>query len=297
MYAADPLGASNAASSRSVQRHVWPMAVGRRPALERKTKRRDDALAILLVGMTWLSLSFFVAPAYGDRSVWEQLFFGIYGVAVGVTVGFYLFDRLPRDGFGLFALRAASVMLVAVLLNEAIIEPLVFGLEPISRAGIYYALTDGLSITAVFVLIRLAQRLPVLRQLEPPQSPAVPPAAPLERKPTQADDDCMFVRVAGGTRRIYVADIIYMRAERDFTRIVCVQGEHFVSESLKSLLIKSAVFGLVRIHKSFAVNPSRVDQVARSRIEAGGCRLPVGRRYWPEVARSWGARPAFRPAG
>lgn len=251
-------------------------------------RRRQDALAILLVWFAWLALSFLVAPDYGDRSVGERLFFSVYTVAVGAAVGFHLFDRLPKDGFLLFAARAASVLLFAVLLNEGVIEPLAFGLAPISRAGIYYALTDGLSIIVVFVLIRLGQRLGLREDLSAPVMAET--SSNREQALTDGDADCFFVRVPGGTRRLRAADVLYIQAERDFSRIACIQGEHFVSESLKSLLAKAAGLGLVRIHKSFAVNLLHVDQLTRLSVRAGGRSLPVGRRHWPEVATAWRVR-------
>lgn len=256
---------------RGAARHA-PVSVG----------RRADAVVIAVVWGAWASLSLFVAPSYGDRGIYEQLFSSAYAVAVGAAIGFCLFDRLPSDGFGLFAARATAALLFAVLFSEAVVEPLLFGLEPISRAGVYYALTDGLSITIVFILIRLGQRVSLLRDDQ--QARTASNGDPAESRLTE---QCFLARIAGGARRIYPSDVIYMQAERDFTRIVCLQGEYFVSENLKCLVAKSAKFGLVRVHKSFAVNLRQVDQLTRSKVQAAGRSLPVGRRHWPDVAMAW----------
>ena len=102
------------------------------------------------------------------------------------------------------------------------------------------------------------------------------------------------MQVAGETRRIRAADVIYFKAERDFTHVVCSTGNYFVSEGLKSLLDRTAPFGFARVHKSFAVNLRRLDRLTRTEAGLGCERVPVGRSYWRAVADV--LRPASAPA-
>ena len=184
--------------------------------------------------------------------------------------------------------------LFGTLVNESLVEPLAFGEGPINAEGVYYGLAGSLSMAGFFLLIRLAERLHALRRRVPsePERQNDPEARAASPGPFDADANCFFVRVAGRTHRIHAPDVVYMAAERDFTRIVCANDEHFVSESLKSLLGRSAGFGLVRVHKSFAVNIGRVERLTRTQVQLGDCRVPVGRRYWPALAETWPARSA-----
>jgi hypothetical protein len=237
-------------------------------------------------------VSLFVQPH--EVSAAERLYYSFYNVAAGALVGFYLFDRVPKDGFALFAVRAAAAILFGTLANEMVVEPFVFGTGPINGVGVYYGITDSLSWAGIFLLVRLAGWLQILQPRfdAGPEAPAGPDSRAASSGPAGADADCLFVRVAGGTRRIRAADVLYMKAERDFTRIVCANGEHFVSESLKSLLARSARLGLIRVHKSFAVNLGRVERLTRAQVRLGGCDVPVGRRYRPAFVQSWNSRPA-----
>jgi hypothetical protein len=253
----------------------WP----RRPE-----RHFPDAALILLVWVASASLSLFVEPHRGHASTYETLYFTMYNVAVGALVGFYLFDRLPKDGFALFASRACLAILCGTLLNETIIGPVAFGAPTLNGVSLYYALTDSVALAGCFLLIRLAASFYALQRHgdDPGQQPS-----------RRAEDpDCLFVKAASGVRRIYARDVLYMQAERDFTRIVCANGEHFVSQSLKSLLDKSGDFGIARIHKSFAVNLNRVERLGRTQVEIGDSRVPVGRRYRPAFVERWRAHSA-----
>lgn len=162
-------------------------------------------------------------------------------------------------------------------------EPVFFGDGPINGEGIYYGLTGALWTSGIFLLIRLAEWQYLLGKrmhsgLEP---------GPLSR-PVATAPACFFVRVAGETRRLHAPDILYLEADRDFTRVVCTNGDHFVSESLKSLEDRSAGFGVFRVHKSFAVNLGRVERMTGSDVHLGEVRIPVGRRYRSALAEAWG---------
>lgn len=253
---------------------------------------RHDALAILLAWGLAGCLSLFVQPH--EASAFELVYYTFYNVAVGALVGFYLFDRLANDGFALFAARAAAAILFGTLVNEIAVEPFVFETGPINGVGVYYGVTDSLSWAGIFLLVRLAGWLHGPRQLfhSEPEARSGRDAGGASSRPADSDADCLFVRVANGTHRIRAADVVFMKAERDFTRIVCANGEHFASESLKSLLDRSAKLGLVRVHKSFAVNLGRVERLTRAEVHLGGCRVPVGRRYRPAFVQTWHGRPA-----
>ncbi|HEV2747230.1 MAG TPA: LytTR family DNA-binding domain-containing protein [Allosphingosinicella sp.] len=239
-----------------------------------------------------LCLSLSVQPH--EASAYELLYYTFYNVAAGALVGFYLFDRLLKDGFALFAVRAASAILFGTLINEMVVEPFVFGTGPINGVGVYYGVTDSVSWAGIFLLVRLAEWLRVLRQRShpEPETRVGPHPGATASGPAEADADCFFVRVANRTYRIHAPDVVYMKAERDFTRIVCANGEHFVSESLKSLLNRSAKFGLIRVHKSFAVNLSRVERLTRTEVRLGDCQVPVGRRYRAAFVETWRTRSA-----
>lgn len=247
---------------------------------------RSDVLAVCLVWGASVLLATFVTPHTGYSSTPELLYYSVYNVAVGAFVGLYLFDRRLTLGTPFFLVTASLAILCGTLINELFVEPL-FGSGPINGEGLYYGLMDALWPAGTFLLLRLVQQ----------QHPA---AGPVSGTPAVTGSDAnreapyVVARVAHGNAHLWADDIIYMKAERDFTRVICSSGERFVSENLKNLLAKTGELGLLRTHKSFAVNIRHLDRLTRTEAHLGTYRVPVGRRYWPTAAETWRSRQAPR---
>jgi hypothetical protein len=248
---------------------------------------------ILLLWLITAIVTLAVEPNYDNASNAELIYYSIYNVAIGSFVGLYLTEFVSREGWPVFLLRSCAAIISGTLINETLVEPQIFGTGAINAEGVYYGLVEALTTSGIFLLLRLALHLRALQQQVHVATVAVHHCR-VEEAPQEAlidGTDCFFVRVAGETRRILAADLIYMEAERDFTRVVCSNGEHFVSESLKSLLEKSALCGVVRVHKSFAVNLRRVERLTRTEAGLGDWRVPVGRKYWEAFAETWKRQP------
>lgn len=265
-------------------RDLEPAAAPSRPL---QWARRAHALAgrrLLVILFVWvinLLIALFAKPDYHDTALAEFLYYSFYNVAVGALVGFYLLDRVAHGGVAAFLWRSIALLVAGTLINEALVEYLVFQTGQINFEGVYYGLADAITTAGIFLLLGLTDHFLLDRQQA---RGTVQAAAP------RADDDeaaCFFVRVGGETRRIFVVDLIYMEAEKDFTRLVCSNGEHFVSESMKNLLERVAPLEIARIHKSFAVNLRRAERLTRTEVSLGDRSIPVGRTYWKTFANAW----------
>jgi LytTr DNA-binding domain len=271
--AAQPPGDGDAASVPLLRRWARKARsqVGRRLAV------------ILLVWLASLGMSLFVDPNYDHFSTVELVYYSVYNVAVGALVGFYLLDRVSRGGVAAFLWKSITLIVAGTLINETFVEPIAFQTGPINFEGVYYGLAEAITAAGIFLLLGLTDHFLVARQRADAAQAASLPTGP-------GEGACFFVRVGGGeTRRIFVADLIYMEAEKDFTRVVCANGEHFVSESMKNLLERVPPQEVVRIHKSFAVNLRRAERLSRTEVSLGDRSLPVGRTYWKAFAESWKA--------
>ncbi|HYE27695.1 MAG TPA: LytTR family DNA-binding domain-containing protein [Allosphingosinicella sp.] len=237
-----------------------------------------DRSAILLVWLASLFLALFVEPNYQRAAAPELIYYSVYNVAVGALVGFRLFDRLARRSLVRFAALAVATIGAGTLVNEGFVEASLFRTGPINFEGVYYGLLEAATTATLFLLLRL------FRSLRGPAGDATETVA-LAAKPAESGD--FFVRIGSETRRIRVADVLYLKAERDYAHIVCAGGRYFVSESLKDLLEKSGPLGVVRVHKSFAVNLRRVDRLTATEAGFGDEFVPVGRRYRQAVAEAW----------
>lgn len=218
------------------------------------------------------------SPNYQQAAVHELLYYSVYNVAVGAFVGFHLFDRLAPRSLGRFAVVAALAIVAGTLVNEAVVEADLFRTGPINFEGVYYGLLESATTATLFLLLRLFRTVrggP--RDAAGGASERARPGGPGE----------FFVRIGGGSRRIRADDVLYLKAERDYTHIVCASGRYFASESLKVLLEKSAPLGLVRVHKSYAVNLRRLDRLTGSEAAFAEESVPVGRRYRNAVHEAW----------
>lgn len=243
-----------------------------------------DGIAILIIwAVTWFN-AVFVEPNYDEFSTAELTYSTASNALVGAIVGFYLFDRLATTGAAGFAARAAALILAVTLFNEIVIEPFVFGQGPINGEGVYHGVLDPLITASLFIILRLLGLVSGLRHHAKAALDAIRSGS------SQTGTACFLARVAGETRRIHVKDVLYFQAERDFTRIVCDDGEHFASENLKSLLEKAGAQDILRVHKSYAVNVRRVDRITRMGACIGSVVVPIGRRHSREFSERWAAQ-------
>ena len=97
-------------------------------------------------------------------------------------------------------------------------------------------------------------------------------------------EESVAVELAGVTRLVPVADIVYVEAQGDYARLHTATGSHLLRVSLAALEDRWGAQGFARIHRSYLV---AVDQVAEYRADAsgghavtrGGASLPVSRRH------------------
>lgn len=244
---------------------------------------RGDALFVLAVLLAYAANALWLEPDYEQRPAIELLYGCALSVGTGALIGFVLFDRYGFRRVGQFLGATVALIAVAALINEAIVEPNLFGDGPLNGEGLYYSVTDIVGGALIFFVLRLLQLLS--RHLAATAAPAAGPG----------ETGWLFVRIANQTHRILASDLLYMKAERDFTHVVCGSGTWFVSESLKDLLARASTFGMVRVHKSFAVNLRRVDRLTGSGVEVGGLNVPVGRTFRAKLAADWMGEAAETP--
>ncbi len=88
---------------------------------------------------------------------------------------------------------------------------------------------------------------------------------------------------AGRQLLLAPVDITHFEASGDYVRVHTVGGSHLVRDTMSRLTDAWSKFGFVRIHRSFSVRMSAVDEVRSSpngrSVIVGEIELPVSRRY------------------
>jgi DNA-binding LytR/AlgR family response regulator len=88
--------------------------------------------------------------------------------------------------------------------------------------------------------------------------------------------DRIFVRYKEKMIKIMLADILYMEADRNYSRIFTSSREYLLSTTLKTIEDKMSMQLFMRIHRSYLINITHVDEVAESHVMIGNKAVPLG---------------------
>jgi DNA-binding LytR/AlgR family response regulator len=88
--------------------------------------------------------------------------------------------------------------------------------------------------------------------------------------------DRIFVRHREKMIKIMVADILYMEADRNYSRIFTQHKEYLLSVTLKTIEEKLSMHLFMRIHRSYIINISHIDEVAEGHLIIAQKPIPVG---------------------
>jgi len=103
---------------------------------------------------------------------------------------------------------------------------------------------------------------------------------PIENKSDEEQpfilSDRIFVRHKEKMIKIMVADILYMEADRNYSRIFTKQKEYLLSVTLKNIEEKLSMQLFMRIHRSYIINLSHIDEVAEGHLIIDQKPIPLG---------------------
>ncbi len=95
--------------------------------------------------------------------------------------------------------------------------------------------------------------------------------------------DCVFVRHNEKMVKVDIKDILYIEAERNYCRIYSKEKEFLLVMTLKDMDEKLPQQHFIRVHRSFIVNLSQIDEVATSHIVIARKAIPVSKTLKEEL--------------
>lgn len=116
-----------------------------------------------------------------------------------------------------------------------------------------------------------------------PEPTVVGPAPSLE---SGAEE--IFVKAGNELRRLALADILFIRAERDYSSIVTMTGHLFVSGTLARWEERLPSDRFLRTHKSYIVNLAHVTSIRGANMITSAGGIPIGRLYREQVLKRVG---------
>lgn len=91
--------------------------------------------------------------------------------------------------------------------------------------------------------------------------------------------DRIFVRHHGKMEKLLLDDILFIEADRNYCNIVTNTGKFTLTSTLKTMEEKLPKSYLVRIHRSYIVNISKLDVVTDHHLEINRKVIPLGKSY------------------
>ncbi|GGG57218.1 LytR/AlgR family response regulator transcription factor [Bizionia arctica] len=98
-------------------------------------------------------------------------------------------------------------------------------------------------------------------------------------------NDCIFVRHHEKMVKIKIIDILYIEAERNYCRIYSKGKEYLLVTTLKDIDEKLPQEHFLRIHRSFIVNISQIDEIATSHVVVSRKAIPISKQLKSELLK------------
>lgn len=97
--------------------------------------------------------------------------------------------------------------------------------------------------------------------------------------------DSIFVKDNEKMVKIVISNIFYVEAERNYCRIYSKNKEYLLVMTLKNLNGKLPNEHFIRIHRSFIINISQIDEVGSSYVVVAKKAIPLSKTYRDELLK------------
>lgn len=177
------------------------------------------------------------------------------------------------------ATRLRAIRPVPLIYLTALAEPAT--LERALQTGPAAYLSKPVTVIGLRAAITLALERFALSSQEPDEE-AAPPAT--EREPFTRDtilqlDNHVFIRDNYQFVRVPLTQILLLEADNTYTALLTTARKYALRLPLSTVLKRLQVPGLVRVHRSYAVNIEHVEAFSDSDITVAGRSIPLGRQY------------------
>jgi two-component system LytT family response regulator len=88
-----------------------------------------------------------------------------------------------------------------------------------------------------------------------------------------------YIKAKGKTIQLLLSDILYVQGLKDYVIFHTPEAKYISLHSMKELEIKLPSTQFLRIHKSYIVELTKIQEIGRNYVKISGKQLPVGRQY------------------
>ena len=97
--------------------------------------------------------------------------------------------------------------------------------------------------------------------------------------------DCIFVKHHDKMVKIVIEDILYIEAERNYSCIHSKGKDYLLATTLKNIDQKLPAAHFMRVHRSFVVNISQIDEVGSTHIVIAKKAIPISKHLRKDLLK------------
>ncbi len=97
--------------------------------------------------------------------------------------------------------------------------------------------------------------------------------------------ECLFVKHQETMVKVDIKAIRYIEAERNYCRIFSTEREYLLVATLKDMDKKLPLKHFFRIHRSYIINLSRIDEIASTHVVISKKAIPMSKGIRPELLK------------
>jgi len=79
--------------------------------------------------------------------------------------------------------------------------------------------------------------------------------------------------------KVTIDDILYLKAEVDYVKVVTVEREILILDSLRNWEVKLQNFRFIQIHRSYIINLDKIQKVYGNQVFIDDKLIPLGKKY------------------
>jgi DNA-binding LytR/AlgR family response regulator len=109
--------------------------------------------------------------------------------------------------------------------------------------------------------------------------------SPVIKQKEISDEDHIFIKSDGKLVRLKNDEILYIESMGDYVKFVAADKKYVVLNTIKNLETKVNGQQFLKVHRSYIVNISKVDNLRENTLFINGAEIPVSKAFKAEVLR------------
>jgi DNA-binding LytR/AlgR family response regulator len=122
-----------------------------------------------------------------------------------------------------------------------------------------------------------------LEAIQKIQAAPPPPPAPPAATPPSPDMDFLFIKAEDKLIKLKKDDILFLESMRDYVKFVTPGKSYITYSTLKNMEEKLIGQNFLKVHRSYIVNITKIEDIRGNMIYLQGSQIPVGKAHKDEL--------------